>query len=347
MNSEEIAKLANVSRATVSRVLNGHPNVSEKTRQKIEAIMQEHNYFPDTAARNLAGANNRFIGLFIIDFTSTREEYTVSRSTFFYEFVGYAVDVANKYRYNLVTTIIHQDNIDDIDRLFQSRSISGGIILGDLLDQKTLAHISASGYPVVLCHQIRRSPSPNIITVNLDNFACGRMAGEELVRHGHSKIVHVTGEANRLAVQDRLDGFISALTAAGITYDPAKYVTFGEFYRRQSAYEGVTALLERCKDDLPTAVFVTSSMMQVSTLNAIRDFGLSIPDDISVIGMGELDADIYTIPPLTEVFFGCEKFAGAAVSKLLQYIENDHSITPHDYVLSDWTIIPRGSIATL
>lgn len=346
MNSEEIARLANVSRATVSRVMNGHPNVSEKTRKKIEKIIREHNYFPDTSARSLAGVNSRFIGLFIIDFTSEHGEYTVSRSTFFYEFVGYAIDVANKYRYNLVTTIIHRDNIDDIDRLFQSHSIAGGIILGDLLDQKTLAHISASGYPIVLCHQIRYSPSPNIVTVNLDNFRCGRMAGEELVRHGHKKIAHITGEARRMAVQDRLDGFVSALTASGISYNQEKYVFFGEFYRRKSAYEGVKALLERCRDDLPTAMFITSSMLQVGALNAIREAGLRVPEDISIIGMGELDAEIYTTPPLSEVFLGCEKFAAAAVSRLLESIENP-SPQIRNHIISEWRLISRGSIQKL
>ena len=129
MNSAEIAKLANVSRATVSRVLNGHSNVSASTREKIERIMREHNYFPDEAARKLAGKSNQMIALFVIDFSSKPGEYTLTRSPFFYEFAGYAIDIANMHGYNLVTTIIHQENLSDIDRLYKlDASNTGGNI---------------------------------------------------------------------------------------------------------------------------------------------------------------------------------------------------------------------------
>ena len=89
MNSSEIAKLAHVSRTTVSRVLNGHSNVSEETRQRIEAVIREHNYFPDAAARNLVGKQNKVLGLFIIDLAATQDEYTISRSQFFYDLVDF------------------------------------------------------------------------------------------------------------------------------------------------------------------------------------------------------------------------------------------------------------------
>ena len=125
--------------------------------------MREHNYFPDEAARKLAGKSNQMIALFVIDFSSKPGEYTLTRSPFFYEFAGYAIDIANMHGYNLVTTIIHQENLSDIDRLFQSKSIAGGIIMGDILEQSFLANLSAQGYKLVLFHQIRHSPSPNIV----------------------------------------------------------------------------------------------------------------------------------------------------------------------------------------
>ena len=128
MKSSEIAKLAHVSRTTVSRVLNGHSNVSETTRQRVEAVIQEHNYFPDAAARNLVGKQNKVLGLFILDLSAQRDEYTISRSQFFYDYIAYSIDIANRHGYNLLTTIIHEDNMQDIDRLFQNRTITGGIL---------------------------------------------------------------------------------------------------------------------------------------------------------------------------------------------------------------------------
>ena len=345
MNSAEIAALANVSRATVSRVLNGHTNVSEETKQKILKVMEEHNYFPDVSARNLAGKSNRFIGLFLVDFSSSKGEYTVTRSPFFFEFVAYAIDLANMYGYNLVTTVIHRDNLHDIDRLFQSRSIAGGILMGDILEQSTLANLVSQEYKLVLCHQIRRSPSPNILVANLDNFACGQLAGEELIRNGHTKIAHVTGESNRVAVQDRMDGFISALTSAGLSFDN-KYLEYGAFYRQNSDYDATMRLLERNHDDLPTALFVPTAMMQIGALNAIRDFGLRVPEDISFIAVDDAGMESYTNPPLSVVKVSCENYANLAVSNLVNLIENGPGETSN-FTLSGFDVIRRGSILPL
>ena len=343
MNSAEIAKLANVSRATVSRVLNGHSNVSASTKEKIERIMREHNYFPDEAARKLAGKSNQMIALFVIDFSSKPGEYTVTRSPFFSEFAGYAIDIANIHGYNLVTTIIHKENLSDIDRLFQSKSIAGGIIMGDILDQGFLANLSSQGYKLVLCHQIRHSPSPNILVVGLDNYKCGRLAGEELIRNGHTRIAHITGERHRIAVQDRLEGFINALTAAGLSFDKEHYLEYGEFYCNHSDYEATLRLLQRNLYCLPTAIFISSVLMQVGVMKALRDFGLRVPADISLICLDEVSADIYTDPPISVVSFSNEKYAKLAVTKLIELI-NCGSLPIHDYTISDCNVIRRESI---
>lgn len=343
MNSAEIAKLANVSRATVSRVLNGHSNVSASTREKIERIMREHNYFPDEAARKLAGKSNQMIALFVIDFSSKPGEYTLTRSPFFYEFAGYAIDIANMHGYNLVTTIIHQENLSDIDRLFQSKSIAGGIIMGDILEQSFLANLSAQGYKLVLFHQIRHSPSPNIVVISLNNYKCGRLAGEELIRNGHTRIAHITGERYRVAVQDRLEGFISALTAAGLSFDQEHYLEYGGFYCNHSDYEATLRLLQRNLYSLPTAIFIASVSMQAGVMKALRDFGLHVPKDISLICLNEMGADIYSDPPISVVSFSSEKYTKLAVTKLIELI-NHGSLPVQDYMISDCSVIRRESI---
>ena len=261
MNTSEIAKLAHVSRTTVSRVLNGHPNVSEKTRQRVESIVNEYNFFPDAAARNLVGKQSKVFGLFIIDLAAAQDEYTISRSQFFYDYIAFAIDIANRHGYNLMITILHEENISDIDRLFQSRSIAGGILMGDHIDQSILARLAAHEYKLVLYNQTRRSPSPHIITVNYDNFKCGRMAGEALVNQGHRRIGLITGEINKITVQDRLDGFETALTCAGIPFDREKYLEHGAFNRRSGGYDATMALLQRNRGDLPTALCAASASM--------------------------------------------------------------------------------------
>ena len=346
MNSSEIAKLAHVSRTTVSRVLNGHSNVSEETRQRIEAVIREHNYFPDAAARNLVGKQNKVLGLFIIDLAATQDEYTISRSQFFYDYIAYAIDIANRHGYNLLTTIVHSDNMQDIDRLFQSRTITGGILMGDHLDQTVLARFSSRGYKLMLYNQVRRSPAPNILVVNYDNFKCGQLAGEELVRQGHVKIAHVTGEPNKLSVQDRLEGFETALTAAGIPFDRERHLAYGACNRRSGGYEATQRLLRRSWEDLPTALCAGSATMLMGTFEAIRDLGLRIPEDISLIGIDDVDTAIYTTPPLSLVSTSCEEIAKLTVARLVELVEQG-SVSPTDYVIPDVTLARRSSIRTI
>ena len=343
VKSSEIAKLAHVSRTTVSRVLNGHSNVSETTRQRVEAVIQEHNYFPDAAARNLVGKQNKVLGLFILDLSAQRDEYTISRSQFFYDYIAYSIDIANRHGYNLLTTIIHEDNMQDIDRLFQNRTITGGILMGDHLEQNDLARFASRGYKMVLYNQVRCSPAPNILSVNYDNFLCGKMAGEELVRHGHTRIVHVTGEPNKLSVQDRLDGFESALTAAGIAFDREHQLEYGAFNRRSGGYKATQRLLQRSWENLPTALCAGSATMLMGTFEAIHDLGLRIPDDISLIGIDNVDTAIYTTPSLSLVSTSCEEIAMVTVARLIELVENG-SVTPIDFVIHDVTLERRNSI---
>ncbi len=346
MNSSEIAKLAKVSRTTVSRVLNNHPGVSEKTRERVETIIREHHYFPDAAARNLVGKQNRVLGLFILDLNATPGEYTITHSQFFYSYIAYAADIANLYGYNLLTTIIHKDNLEDIDRLFQSRSIAGGILMGDHLDDQALARFSARGYQLVLYNQSPHSPSPNIITINYDNFLCGQLAAEELISHGHRKIAYITGEPDKLSVQMRLAGFESALAYAGISFDREACLEYGSFNRRTGAYDAARRLLQRSQSDMPTAMCAGSATVLMAAFEAIRDMGLRIPEDISLIGIDELDSANYTSPPLSLIATSCEEVAKRTIAHLVDLVENGEQETC-EYVIRDIALMARKSIRTI
>ena len=343
MNTSEIAKLAHVSRTTVSRVLNGHPNVSEKTRRRVESIVREYHFFPDAAARNLVGKQSKVFGLFIVDLAAVQDEYTISRSQFFYDYIAFAIDIANRHGYNLMITILHEENMSDIDRLFQSRSIAGGILMGDHIDQAVLARLAAHEYKLVLYNQTRRSTAPNIITVNYDNFKCGRLAGEVLVDQGHRRIGLITGEINKITVQDRLDGFETALTSAGIPFDREKYLEHGAFNRRSGGYDATMTLLQHNKDDLPTALCAASASMLMGAFAAIRDYGLRVPEDISLIGIDEVDMAVYTTPPLSIVATSCEAAAKETVLRLIELVEQGKA-SQSDYVIPDVDLYLRKSV---
>ena len=153
--------------------------------------------------------------------------------------------------------------------------------MGDHVDQSVLARLAVHEYKLVLYNQVRRSPAPNIITVNNDNFRCGRLAGEALVNQGHRRIGLITGEINKITVQDRLDGFETALTCAGIPFDREKYLEHGAFNRRSGGYDAAMTLPQRNKDNLPTALCAASASMLMGRFSAICDCGLRVPEDIS------------------------------------------------------------------
>ena len=139
MNSSDIAKLAGVSRSTVSRILNGYDDISYETRKKVEAIIKEYNYIPNSYGRGLAGKANRIIGLFIVDVDNWSEDNLVlSRSEVFSDFTAYASDIAHNLNYNILISIIDQKNYDDLPRLFLDKSICAGLIIGDTYDQETI-----------------------------------------------------------------------------------------------------------------------------------------------------------------------------------------------------------------
>ena len=346
MNSTEIAKLANVSRSTVSRVLNNHSNVSPRTRERIEAIIREQNYVPDAAARNLVGKQNKILGLFIIDVADDYDEYTICRSPFFYDYNAYSIDIANRHGYNMLITVVRNENIDDIDRLFQSKSISGGILVGDHIEGEILDQLMSQDYKMVLYNQIQHSPAPNVVVVNYDNVKCGRLAGEELVRRGHRKIAHVTGEKNKLSVNERFQGLKMALNAAGIAFDEERYLERGAYNRESGGYEATKRLLKRNWDDRPTAICVGSASMMMGAFQAVRDLGLRIPEDISLISIDGQDLYKYTMPALTEVTTSYEKVAKVTVTRLIELIEQG-TLGYNEYEISDAHLTQRDSIRSI
>ena len=345
MNSTEIAKLANVSRSTVSRVLNNHPNVSARTRERIETIIQEQNYVPDAAARNLVGKQNKILGLFIIDVADDYDEYTICRSPFFYDYIAYSIDIANRHGYNQLITVVRKENIDDIDRLFRSKSISGGILVGDHLDSAILQDLVGQGYKMVLYNQIEKSCAPNVVVVNYDNFKCGRLAGEELVRRGHTRIAHVTGERDKLSVNERQRGLRAALNSAGLELDET-YIENGCFNRVSGGYEAAKRLLRRNRDNLPTAICVGSASMMMGVFQAIKDMGLRVPEDISLISIDGQDLYKYMTPALSEVTTSCEKVAKVTVTRLVELLERGR-LEYRDYEISDAELTQRESVLTL
>lgn len=346
MNSSDIAKLAGVSRSTVSRILNGYDDISYETRKKVEAIIKEYNYIPNSYGRGLAGKANRIIGLFIVDVDNWSEDNLVlSRSEVFSDFTAYASDIAHNLNYNILISIIDQKNYDDLPRLFLDKSICAGLIIGDTYDQETINDLGHAGYKIALHHQRDHSEMQNVINVNVDNETAAYVATQELLKKGHKKIGLISSHPHKYTVQKRNAGFFRALEEVKQPFDP-RYMGIGDFHRAEGGYRAVEQLLLRCKDDLPTALVVINSAMLPGVVQALRQAALRIPEDISLIGIGWSKYPLYNSPPITDVCIDNYAIASAMISKITELL-NMGTLAEYNITLKQYELVERESIRDL
>lgn len=151
MNSKDIAKIAGVSRSTVSRVINNYSNVPEETRQKVLDVIKEYNYVPHASARLLAGYKNRIIGLFIIDIVERKcgIKNRITKSPYYLEFTSSVIEAASQKGYKVLVHIIHDESrYDEIKECFYNKTISGGIFIGENNGDLEIKKIIKDGYKV-------------------------------------------------------------------------------------------------------------------------------------------------------------------------------------------------------
>ncbi|MDP4087698.1 MAG: LacI family DNA-binding transcriptional regulator [Bacillota bacterium] len=324
MNSKEIAKLAGVSRATVSRVINNSANVQPETRERVMEIIKENHYVPIEHARMLAGKVTKVIGMFIVDIETEDAEARVSNSSYFSQFVNSVVDRAKKYGYNVLVSIVGSvADFENVKKLFLNKSIAGGIFIGEKSDDTQINELLKFNLKMVV---VDREPSGDgtvnsCITVNWDNIGGGYAATRYLIELGHRKIGHLAGDLKKLSGTHRFEGYKRALKDAGIDIDESLIArgTFSE----ASGYRETKKLLSVQK---PTAIFVGNDSMAIGAMNAIKEMGMKIPEDISIIGFDNIELSKYVSPALTTMSSSLFEIASICVENLISSIENEANI---------------------
>ncbi len=345
ITSKDIAKLAGVSRSTVSRVVNNYPNVPEATKLKILEIIKKYNYVPNTSAQGLVGKLPKIIGLFIIDLFHEGDELTVHRSQILLDYVGYSSDLARKFDYNVLVNVIKSDEqLAEIERLLRNKTISGAIIMGDLCNLSQINTLADDGFKILLLQQITASTHKNIISVNFNNFLGAYAATQHLVNKNHKRISVLAGNLSKLAVIQKQEGFRTCLSKNNIPFNK-NYLAVGSYHREEGGYKSMMEILKNNSHDLPTAVFC-NSVMSIGALHAIRDFGLSVPEDISILAIDGINACKYTNPPISEIYLSQYKLISTAVSSLVELIENDY-VEQNNFVIDDLSLIERESVREL
>ncbi len=337
MNSSEIARLAHVSRSTVSRVVNRYPNVPPKTRQKVQKIIDEYGYTPNVSARVLAGKTNHIIGIFIADISIETQNtpWLGIRSPYNMELLASVIANCKKMGYlTLVDVITDLDECKQIENYFTNRMLYGGIFVGFPYRTKELESLAQKQNNVVLIDQLlpEDDKKNQFKIVNTDNFKGGYLATKHLIDKGHRNIAHITGDS-RLSSIERQNGYISALKDAGIQ-KRNNWIIPGDF-REKTAYKN---MLDFLKTNQPTAIFSANDIMALGVARAIKESGLQVAKDISLIGFDDLKQSQWLDLQLTTVSANLEDIAAKSVQSLFgQSKEPKHTIC-------DVTLIERKSV---
>ncbi|HFC08940.1 MAG TPA: LacI family transcriptional regulator [Chloroflexi bacterium] len=331
--SYDVARLAGVSRTTVSLVLNNAPNahISPETRQRVLEAAHKLHYYPHASARRLAQGRTATVAL--VWHRGPDADY---RDAFLPALLQGITRALRQHGYHLIFRPLEPDEPDDAFlELAQGRHADGLILSGPRADSPYLEALHQQGFPLVLHGQL---PDSDIPWVDVDNRQGARQATEHLLSLGHRRIGMITNAPlDYVASRQRLEGYRQALAEAGVTPDEA-WVQWGNF-DEESGYRAMQKLLA-CLPR-PTAVFVASDMVALGALKAVWDAGLRVPQDVAIVGFDDLTTTRFTIPPLTTVRVPAFRLGQEAGNLLIEIITRGKAFQPH--ILLQTSLIVRAS----
>lgn len=324
MKSTDIARIAGVSRSTVSRVVNNYPNVPEETRERVLEIIKQYNYVPDASARILAGIKNATIGLFIIDMRPESDSKVgrIALSQYFSYLTGAIIEDASKMGYRVLVTMVNKyEMYNDVKRAFYNNTISGGIFVGQKSGDPIVKEMIAAGYKIAIIDQSIESDKDiynKCIVVNSDNFSGAYNAVQYLISLKHREIACITGELEKTSALERLNAYKKALLDADIPVIDSLIVT-GEF-TENGGYRAAKELLAKEK---PTAILLGNDLMAIGAMKSIKEAGMKVPEDISIVGFDDIEIAQYLNPPLTTVKMRLFEMASTAANSLITAVDKD------------------------
>jgi LacI family transcriptional regulator, galactose operon repressor len=283
----DVARLAGVSTATVSRALNGTGQIAPRTRAAIEAAVAQLGYRPNTIARSLVTRSTQTIALLLPDITNPFYAALVSGIQ---QYV-----LSHDHTMLLCTTEGDAEREEQYLSLLRAKQVDGALVDGLVLPPDRIARFVREGFPIVCLD--RDIDSTFIPLVQVDNRRGGKLATEHLLGLGHLRIAHVMGADGLHISHDRLAGYREALAAAGFAPDP-RLVVEGRF-TEEGGYEAMRMLLDSTPE--LTAVFAANDLSALGVLHAIAESGRRVPEDISVVGFDDLRLSAFMWPPLTTV----------------------------------------------
>lgn len=317
---DDIGEMAGVSRATVSRVINNYPHITPEVRERVQKVIKKTGYRPNKIAQLLASNRSGSIGLVI---PSTAR--TIMSDPYFLHLISGITKKTNHFALTLALFLFHsmEDEIQTAHLLFNNNLVDGLIITADRKENPFAQEVIRHNIPFVVIG--RSELKTQIPCVNVANELGAYLATEHLIKLNRRRLAVIMCDHNT-AGDDRFAGYCKALNDHEVEFDPQR-VARGDF-TQESGYAAMQQLLPT----RPDAVFASSDMMAIGAQTAIRKAGLSIPDDIAVVGFDNLPQATLADPPLTTVQQPIEELGMEAVD-MLHEILNGATRSPRQIVL--------------
>lgn len=310
---EDVARLAGVSRSTVSRVINADPKVNAQTRAQVEKVIQELNFQPNMAARGLAVGHTRVLGLVIPKGVST-----IFADPYFQQVIQGVSQACNAREYSVMLWLAEPEYERRMIRQILYNGLVDGVVVSSMLMDDPIVEAMAEGrLPFIL---IGRHPTNDRVSyIDVDNVSSSHQAVVHLLRLGHRRVATITGPMNTVVGIDRYQGYQNALMERGLPLLP-DLVAEGDF-TDASGYAAMQLLLQA----EPDAVFCASDPMALGALRALNDAGKRVPEDVAVVGFDDAPFAAHATPPLTTVRQPTQRTGSMAAETLMEMIESPDS----------------------
>lgn len=327
---KDVARLSNVAPSTVSRVIANSPRISEKTKIKVKAAMEELGYHPNFIARSLANQSTRVLGLVLPNSTDV-----FFQNPFFPNVLRGLSDGANERQYALqISTGKTDDEIyEGVVQMVQGGRVDGVILLYSRVEDKVLNYLRERNFPFVIIGKPFKDVE-QITYVDNDNYKASKEATNYLLSLGHKQIGFIGGDLNFVVTIERLLGFEKALQGANIHMED-DYIIHSEFLR-EGGQKAIGKLMNL--QDPPTALVVADDLMALGVLNTLSEMKISVPEDISILSFNNVLFSELSRPPLTSVDINIFDLGYQAAKSLIQLLENTNEpvkriIVPHQLVI--------------
>jgi LacI family transcriptional regulator len=305
----EIAELAGVSIATVSRVVNGRGDVSAETRENVQRVVRERGYTVNRSARGLSAGRTGFVGVTI----------PKVHPVYFSSILSGAAEALSEQDMRIVlcpTEHEHDREVSLLERLMHGTTDGALLVLPEETNDE-LESLLNHGYRFVVIDPLKQL-NERVPAVSAANSSGANQAVRHLLALGHRRIGAITGPDGWLATEERRGGYHAALASAGIMPDPA--IEVASDFQIEGGVEAGGRLLDVA--ERPTAIFAFNDNLAIGAMQAARSRGLRIPEDLSIVGFDDLEWAQHVTPALTTVRQPLAEMGRMAVSLLTRLLDN-------------------------